>query len=191
MLRRVAAHKQEAIDKLLAKHWGRIAPEPAGEKIARIRNLAARIKEAPGDVVQGKELFKTTCANCHTLFNDGAKTGPELTGFDRKNTQFLLTHVIDPSAIIRPEYIAYDVVTTDGRTLFGLLADPTPTAVTLIDVKSERTVIPRPKIESMEPSAVSLMPEKLLDQFTDQQIRDLFAYLQRDEPPAATKSPNE
>ena len=79
---------------------------------------------------------------------------------------------------------------TDGRTLCGLIADPTPTAVTLIDVKSERTVVPRSKIESLEPSAVSLMPEKLLDTFSDQQIRDLFAYLQRDEPPAATKSPN-
>src|SRR5256885_9852928 len=43
-----------------------------------------------------------------TLFR--SKTGPELTGFDRKNTQYLLTHVIDPSAVIRPEYIAYDVV---------------------------------------------------------------------------------
>jgi putative membrane-bound dehydrogenase-like protein len=190
MLRRMAAHKHDAIDKLLAKHWGRIAPEPAGEKIARIRNLFARIKEAPGDIAKGKEIFKTTCAPCHTLFNDGGKTGPELTGFDRKNTQFLLTHVIDPSAVIRPEYIAYDVVTTDGRTLFGLIADPTPTAVTLIDVKNERTLLPRSKIESMEPSAVSLMPEKLLDQFTDQQIRDLFAYLQSDQPPPATKSPN-
>jgi putative membrane-bound dehydrogenase-like protein len=190
MLRRIAGHKQDDIDKLLAKHWGRIAPEPAGEKIARIRNLFARVKEAPGDSVKGQELFKTTCANCHTLFNDGGKTGPELTGFDRKNTQYLLTHVIDPSAVIRPEYIAYDIVTTDGRTLFGLIADPTPTAVTLIDVKSERTVIPRSKIESMEPSAVSLMPEKLLDTFTDQQIRDLFAYLQHDQPPPATKSPN-
>jgi putative membrane-bound dehydrogenase-like protein len=189
-LRRMAAHKQDAIDKLLAKLWGRIAPEPAGEKIARIRNLAARLKEAPGDVVKGKELFKTTCATCHTLFNDGGKTGPELTGFDRKNTQFLLTHVIDPSAVIRPEYIAYDVVTTDGRTLFGLIADPSPMTVTLIDAKSERTIIPRFKIESMDPSTVSLMPEKLLDQFTDQQIRDLFAYLQSDQPPPATKSPN-
>jgi len=190
LLRRIAAHKQDAIDKLLAKHWGKIAPEPAGEKVARIRNLLARVKEAPGDMVKGQELFKTTCATCHTLFNDGGKTGPELTGFERKNTQYLLTHVIDPSAVIRPEYIAYDVVTTDGRTLFGLIADPTPAAVTLIDVKSERTVIPRSKIESIEPSAVSLMPEKLLDQLTDQQIRDLIAYLQRDEPPPATKSPN-
>jgi putative membrane-bound dehydrogenase-like protein len=189
LLRRMAAHKDPDSDRLLAKHWGKIAPASAGEKEARIRNLAARLKEAPGDVVRGKELFKTTCATCHALHGDGGKTGPDLMGADRKNTTYLLTHVIDPSAVIRPEYVAFDVVTTDGRTLFGLIADPTPAAVTLIDAKSERTVLARSRIESMEPSAVSLMPEKLLDTLSDQQIRDLFAYLQSDPPSAGRPGP--
>jgi putative heme-binding domain-containing protein len=181
----VAAFRNAEADALLAKHWGKVAPESAGEKQARIRNLTARLRESPGDPVRGRDLFKQHCATCHTLFGDGAKTAPDLTGADRKNANFLLTHVIDPSAVIRPEYVSYDVVMQDGRSLFGLIADPLPKSVTLIDAKSERTVLDRSKVESMEPSPTSLMPEKLLDQLSDQQVRDLFAYLQADGPPPA------
>jgi hypothetical protein len=49
-----------------------------------------------------------------------------------------------------------------------------------VDAKNERTVLERAKVESLEPSKVSLMPEKLLDELTNDQLRDLFAYLQAD-----------
>jgi hypothetical protein len=54
--------------------------------------------------------------------------------------------------------------------------------VTLVDAKNQRTVVSRDKIEKMEPSPVSLMPEKILDPLEDQQIVDLFSYLQGDGP---------
>jgi hypothetical protein len=54
--------------------------------------------------------------------------------------------------------------------------------VTLVDSKDERTVVARAKIEQMTPSPVSLMPEKILDPLSDQELCDLFAYLQGDGP---------
>jgi putative heme-binding domain-containing protein len=182
-LRRMAAHPDEAITRVIAKHWGTIAPETSGEKQARFRHLAARIREAKGDAAKGKAHYTQHCAACHTLFGEGGKTAPELTGADRKNRDWLLMNVIDPSGVIRPEYVAYDAVLKDGRTLFGLIVEQTPQTVTLLDAKNERTVVERSKIESLEPSKTSLMPEKLLDTLTNDQLRDLFAYLQADAPP--------
>src|SRR5262249_32292907 len=129
---------------------------------------------------------------CHTLFGEGNKVGPDLTGADRKNRDFLLSNIVDPSAVIRVEFLAYVVETRDGRTLTGLVAESTPKAVTLVDDKNERTVLARSKIATMAASPVSLMPEKILDGLSDQEIRDLFSYLQSDGPagpPRGAKEP--
>ena len=130
-----------------------------------------------GDLTSGKQLFQSKCATCHTLFGEGAKIGPELTGTDRRDQDFLVTSIVDPSAVIRNEYVAYVVATNNGRVLNGLVAEATPKTVTLVDAKNERTTLARQDIEEMKPSPQSLMPEKLLDDLDDQEIRDLFAYL--------------
>jgi type 1 glutamine amidotransferase len=85
---------------------------------------------------------------------------------------------VDPSAVIRKEYVAYVVTTTNGRLLTGLIAESTPNTLTLLDAKNERTRLSRDEIEEMKPSPQSLMPEGLLDDLTDQEIRDLFGHLQ-------------
>jgi putative membrane-bound dehydrogenase-like protein len=181
-LRRVRAHRSEELDKLVEKHWGKVGVETAGEKISRIRSIGGILRGGTGDPVKGKELFTKTCATCHVLFGEGNKVGPELTGADRKNLDLLLMNVIDPSAVIRPEYVAYNVLTTDGRSLFGLIVEATPKAITLVDAKNEKVVVPRDKIDEMSASAVSLMPDKLLDTFDEQMLRDFFAYVRGDGP---------
>jgi putative heme-binding domain-containing protein len=135
-----------------------------------------------GGHANGRLLFQKHCATCHTLFGEGNKIGPDLTTADRRNREYLITQVVDPNAIIRAEYQAFNVETKDGRSLTGLVVESNAGSVTLVDGKNERTVIPRPRIEQMAPSPVSLMPEKILDPLTDQEICDLFAYLQSDGP---------
>ncbi|HKI32247.1 MAG TPA: PVC-type heme-binding CxxCH protein [Gemmataceae bacterium] len=181
-LRRVAGYKDQRLTKLIEKHWGKVGPLPAGEKVARINAIRHSLGQRPGDAVNGKLLFTKTCATCHTLFGEGNKVGPELTGADRKNRDFLLLSLVDPSAYIRPEFVAHVVNLKDGRTLTGLVAESSPKAITLLNDKNERTVIAREKIDDMSASAVSLMPEKILDPLSEQEIRDLFAYLQADGP---------
>jgi putative heme-binding domain-containing protein len=184
-LRRLTHFKNPAVDRIVGKHWGKVAPATAGEKITRMHSIASTLQTGKGNPVRGKLLFTKHCAVCHTLFGEGNKIGPDLTGADRKNLHFLLMNIVDPSAIIRPEYLAYDVETTDGRRLTGLLVESTPKAVTLVDAKNERIILARDRIETLEASPVSLMPEKLLDELTDQEVRDLFRYLQGDGPSKA------
>jgi putative heme-binding domain-containing protein len=188
-LRRLAAYKDERIGKLLAKHWGTVAPATTGEKISRIRSVNLILSRGgKGDAKNGRELFRKNCATCHTLFGEGAKIGPDLTGADRKNREYLLTQIIDPSAVIRPEYQAFSIETTDGRSLFGLIVESNSGSITLVDSKSEKTVLARSKIDRMEPSPISLMPEKMLAPLSDQELCDLFTYLQG-EGPVASKPP--
>jgi len=179
-LRRLTLLKDGEIDRLVNKHWGKVTPKTAGEKLTLMRNIQTALAGGKGDLARGKLLFQKQCAACHTLFGEGNKIGPDLTTADRKSRDFLVFNIIDPSAVIRPEYVAYDLELKDGRTMSGLVVESTEKTVTLVDAKNERSVIARQKIERLEASPVSLMPEKLLDSLEDQEVRDLFSYLQSD-----------
>ncbi|HXG09937.1 MAG TPA: PVC-type heme-binding CxxCH protein [Gemmataceae bacterium] len=181
-LRRLVLFKDDEIKRLIEKHWGRVGGQATGEKIARIRAIGVALSRGKGDPANGHLLFQKHCATCHTLFGEGNKVGPDLTSADRKNRDFLLTSIVDPSAVIRPEYGAFNVATKDGRLLTGLIAESSPQAITLLDAKNERTVLARDQIEVLEASPVSLMPDNILDPFDDQQLRDLFSYLMGDGP---------
>jgi putative heme-binding domain-containing protein len=85
---------------------------------------------------------------------------------------------VDPSAVIRREYLSYVVNTTSGAVLTGLLAEQDGASVTLLDAKGQRNKIPRDRIEEIKESPVSLMPEDLWKEWTPEQVRDLFRYLQ-------------
>lgn len=196
MLRPVLDFKDEKIDQLVTKHFGKIGQATAGEKMARINWLKAELGRGGGEAASGKELFTKHCAACHTLFGEGGKVGPDLTTADRKNRDYLLTHVVDPSLYVRPEFMTHNVTTLDGRRLSGLVGESTEASVTLLNVienKPVKTVVAKKDIEELLPSAVSLMPEKLLDTLSYQEIRDLFAYMQnepkKDEVPKRAPAP--
>lgn len=182
-LRLVALHKDRALDELVRKHWGNVQPGTPEEKLAEMRRLSNDLRAGPGDARAGRELFRKHCAVCHKLFGEGEATGPELTHANRKDRDFLLASLVDPSAVVRKEYLAYNVQLTDGRLLSGLIVAQTPASVTLVNAKSERTTVPREKIESLQESPTSLMPENLLKELKPQEVRDLFVYLQSDRAP--------
>ncbi|HLJ93896.1 MAG TPA: ThuA domain-containing protein, partial [Gemmataceae bacterium] len=190
-VRRILLHNDAEVRRLVEKHWGKIGQEPPGERRARINSVKHMLGTGKGDPTNGKQLFQAKCATCHTLFGEGANIGPDLTGTDRRDRDFLVTSVVDPSAVIRNEYVAYVVATNNGRVLNGLIREATPQAITLVDAKNELATIARHDIEEMKPSPQSLMPEKLLDDLDEQQIRDLFAYLQSGGPavPARNQKP--
>ncbi len=71
-------------------------------------------------------------------------------------------------------------LTTDGRTLTGLLAESNSQTITLLDAKNNRTMLNRQYIEQLKESPISLMPENLLDALSNEQVRDLFVFLQSD-----------
>ena len=91
---------------------------------------------------------------------------------------------MDPSAIIRKEYVTYIASTSDGRILTGLLVEHTAAGVTLLAAKAEKLTIAASNLDQLRESEVSLMPENVLKKLTPQELRDLFAYLQANVTPA-------
>jgi putative membrane-bound dehydrogenase-like protein len=182
-LRAVALLGDPLLDPLVRKHWGTVRAATPEEKLAEVRRLNNDLRAGTGDPRRGRDLFRKRCATCHALFGEGERLGPDLTTANRKDRDFLLVSLVDPSAVVRKEYLAHVLQTRDGRVLTGLLADQSPASVTLVDAKGQQTTVPRGSIDSLEESAVSLMPEGLLADLDPAALRDLFSYLQAEKPP--------
>lgn len=178
-LRRVSLHNDKELNEIVRKLWGNITGGTPEEKLAVVRRFNNDLRAFPGDPKRGHELFMKNCGVCHELFGEGAKVGPELTHANRADRDFLLVSIVDPSAVIRKEFLNYNVETKDGSVLSGLIVEQSPNSITLAAAKNERTTILRANIQELRESPVSLMPEGLLEPMTPQDRRDLFSYLQK------------
>ena len=182
---KLALLKDAGLREKVQRIWGKVGDQTAAEKqnfISRaklILNPSGVVGRVPTpDLGSGRKLFQENCGVCHKLYGEGNSIGPDLSGVDRKSVDFLLKNIVDPSAYIRPEYVAYDLETIDDESLAGLMAESTPSAVTLVDRTNQRHTIPRTRIKVLRESAKSLMPEGLLENLKPQQIIDLVGYLQ-------------
>ncbi|MFP6618349.1 MAG: c-type cytochrome, partial [Pirellulaceae bacterium] len=129
-----------------------------------------------GDASAGRLLFTKTCAKCHALFGEGGSIGPELTGSGRKKTDYVLSNLFDPSATIDPAYRLTNVLTSDGRLLSGFIVYQDDQ---FIEVRTQeaRVRLSMKDVDELVTSRQSMMPEGMLRQYTDQQVRDLLRYL--------------
>jgi putative heme-binding domain-containing protein len=158
-------------------------PAAARESLRpRVEEVRKVIAAKPGDPYKGEPIFVERCAGCHTLFYKGGKTGPDLTSYQRDDLGTMLTSVVDPNAEIREGYENYLVRTTDGRSLSGFLADQDKNVVVLRGFDGADLSLKRADIQKLEPAGSSLMPEGLLDELSETEIRDLFAYLRQSQP---------
>lgn len=181
-VRRILLHNDSLLTARADKLWGQIRPATSREKQGRIMAVTQILAKGPGDAARGRPLVKQHCLNCHQLFGEGEKIGPDLTPVDRKNLEVLLPNVVDPSGVIREGFQQYNVATVDGRVLSGLLAESNAEKVTVLDAKGVRTPLRQSEVEDMKRADSSLMPEAILDPLSDQELRDVFAYLRSDPP---------
>lgn len=177
-LKRVAAFKNANLDAMVRKKWGAISQGTPEEKLATVRRLNNDVRAAPGDIASGRKLYFAHCGSCHKLNGTGGTLGMDLTGANRGDRYYLLTHIVDPSAFIRKEYMTIEIRTRDGRSVSGLVAGEDAASVTLIGADYQQTRIVRADIAKMDESPVSVMPEGILEKLRPAQLRDLFAFLQ-------------
>jgi putative membrane-bound dehydrogenase-like protein len=171
----ITAFKDAASDALIKKHWGRLN-KTSEEKEAQIAKVKKLLASGKGDEKAGGEIFKLACAVCHTLNKEGGKIGPDLTGYERDNLDFILPAIVDPSLAIREEYTAFNLTTHDDQAVTGLITEINAQSVVVLDLAGNKTTFGRTQVKEMKASHTSLMPEGLLDTMTEQQVRDLFAY---------------
>jgi putative heme-binding domain-containing protein len=181
-VRRLLLHDSPAIAASCKKHWGELSGPSPQELRFKIEKLSESIRLAKGNPYDGHKLYNQMCGKCHTLFGQGGKIGPDLTTYKRDDLHGMLLNVLSPSAEIREGFENFIARTTDGRTLTGLIADQDLSVVVLRGADGQNVSLPRGDIEDLRASRNSLMPDGQLKDLTDQQIRDLFAYLRSTQP---------
>lgn len=162
----------------VADIWPELA-EQSHEKTAHIAELQTMLTPetiAKADTSAGRELFNKSCAICHTLFGEGKKIAPDLTGAQRSNLNYLLENIVDPSATVSKNFKLTVALLEDGRVLNGVVVGNSEKTLTL-QTATDQVVVQRDEIEEMHESPVSMMPDKLLNVLSDQQIQNLIAYL--------------
>jgi putative heme-binding domain-containing protein len=176
-LRKLALHEDEELNDLMAKHWGVAKRGTPEEKLAEMRRLSNDLRAFEGDPVMGKAVFEKLCATCHRFNGVGHEVGPDLMHSNRKDRDFMLVSLVDPSLWVRKEYLQYMVETVDGNLYNGIVTDRSPGSVTLLNANSEKQTIATEDILEIRESEISLMPEDQLKPLTPDEVRGLFAYM--------------
>jgi len=102
---------------------------PEGRKAVLDRYRAALDRE--GNAGRGRAVFQKTCATCHRVAGVGVAVGPDVSDPYNKTKAMLLGDILDPNAAIDGNFVNYTLATRDGRTLTGLIAAETASALTL------------------------------------------------------------
>ncbi|PYJ81179.1 MAG: hypothetical protein DME22_21770, partial [Verrucomicrobia bacterium] len=97
------------------KAFGRIREERNPEREKVVAEMGVFFREHIGDPHRGQTVFRNLCAQCHTIYGEGGKVGPDITANGRASFEQLLSNVFDPSLVIGPGYEVTTVVTKDGR----------------------------------------------------------------------------
>ena len=142
------------------------------KKTARYTALAAKA----GDPAKGKVVV-ALCQSCHMINGQGGLIGPNLSGAGAMGTEAVLRNIIDPNAAIEAAYRIFQVKLKAGEVIEAFYVSEDATAYVLRQPGGADRRVPKVEVASAQYLRRSLMPEGLLDGFTDDQVTDLFAYL--------------
>jgi putative heme-binding domain-containing protein len=176
--RQIRSFNDKELSKQLTAVWG-VVRDSSEDKVKLIASLKQKLTPdalSKADQSQGRLVFTTLCSACHTLYGQGGKVGPDLTGSGRHDLVYILENVVDPSAVVAADFRMTVLTLKDGRVLSGLLPEKTDRTVTL-QTMTERLTIERSEITDTQQLNQSLMPEGLLPTLNDTQVRDLVGYL--------------
>ena len=186
IVRRIHGMEAESVKpeltRLISALWPNVRQATSAELEREIARLTGVIEATTGSPYAGKKLFIENCGVCHKLFNVGTQIGPDLTTYKRDDLANILLNIVNPNAEIREGYENFNLETKDGRNLSGFLADKDAQVVVLRGADGQSVAVPQKEVETLEPAGASLMPEGLLSNLSDQQVRDLFAFLRSTQP---------
>ncbi len=152
----------------------------------KFEELEGELKSLKGSsFAKGKQLFTSiACFSCHQMNGVGGRVGPDLGKMEaKKDLAHIVRSLTEPSKEIDKKYQAWIVVTDEGKQFVGMMVAEDDKTLTLMPnplgiENCEPIVIQKSEIDIRQASPISLMPEKLLNTMTIEEIRDLLAYLQ-------------
>jgi len=177
-VRQVHSFGDQELSELVGKVWGEVreTPEQKRRAIEALKEMLSADRSAGVELSRGRELFAKHCQNCHRLYGEGEKIGPDLTGANRGNLDYLLDNIVDPSGVVDKDFRMTILLTEDDRIINGLVTEETERTIT-IQTATELLTFDKNAIHSRKITEKSPMPDGLLDTLSAAQIRDLIGYL--------------
>ena len=177
-VRQIQALGNPDLLKRLENVWGTIGRSSENEMqaIARYKELLNPEVMKLADRSHGRAVYQKVCASCHQLFGAGEKVGPDLTGSNRANMEYVLENILAPSAVVGKDYQMTLLQLVDGRVVSGLITQETDSAITLRTI-NDSVVVAKDDIDERQLSELSLMPAGLIDNLSVEEFADLVAYL--------------
>ena len=169
---KLTTHPQPAIRDRATKLFAATSADRA--KV--IKDYAA-VNTLKGDAGRGRELFTKNCATCHRLKNEGREIGPDLGQTATRDTEWLLTAILDPNAAVEARYLGYTAITKSGNEYSGIITAETPNNLVLKSSDGTETPVLRTDLQELIGSGLSLMPEGLEAVLKPQDLADLLAWL--------------
>jgi putative heme-binding domain-containing protein len=160
--------------------WGAPLDELSNDQSAAYEKYKKLLNDeaiASSNASNGRVIFNRTCGACHKMYNEGGILGPDLTGSNRGNVDYVLSNVLNPSGEIQDDYKMVVITSTDGRTYVGNVVAENERQVTLRIVGQDAIVINKSDIQARETTETSMMPQGLFSALTDADVLDLVAYL--------------
>ena len=178
IVRQLRAHGVKDINETLNTVWGVSRSTPAAKlaEIAKYKKLLEAKVNRPDNLPRGRALFQRTCAQCHKLYGEGGEIGPDITGSNRNNLDYLLTNMLDPNAEIPNDYRTTILRTKDNRVLVGVIRRSEGPSVT-IATPAEVVTVAKRDVAAIDLQNFSMMPEGLVLALKVDELRDLVAYL--------------
>lgn len=174
----VARQLRRVVGSGFVEVWGPIDHVAFDEKAYnKYRKLLTDQAVSAANPANGKLIFKNTCGPCHKMYGEGGIIGPDLTGSNRGNLDYLLGNILDPSGEIQDDYKMVVVTTRDGRTYVGNVAKETERQLTLRVVGQDAVLLNKSEIQTRETTPTSMMPSGLLEALSDKEITELVAFL--------------
>ena len=130
----------------------------------------------------GRKMFGAAgCFACHRFGNEGGMTGPDLTGAGgRFSPRDLLDQILHPSKDINEQFVPMTITKNNGDVVTGVIVNLNGDNVMVNTDPADpfqQETIDRKKVKNIEPSKTSPMPEGLLALLTEEEIKDLTAYI--------------
>ena len=132
-----------------------------------------------GDRGAGREAFVENCSECHRAHGVGESLGPNLTGITlQRSLESLVASVRDPDAFVGRGYKVVRLITAKGREITGLIKSEDAFSIQLQDDTGRLRSVIKADLQTVERLSGSLMPEFASRKLIDQELFDIFNFLQ-------------